>query len=108
MAIQKNSTRPVILAPQGLTNDHMVNIRNGFVAHFQKVLTPEILIAHRKATYALVINASSNGVKLEQMVGTENAKLITTDILDALLANIAVVPTIAGVNATPASTTYQP
>jgi len=102
---KKQTTRPIIQAPTGLTQDNMLAIRNGFIDHFKKVLTPEILIAHRKSSYAVVINASSNGVKLEKMVGSENNKLMTTDIIYQLLENMAFVHAITVVG-TPVSATY--
>lgn len=90
-----NSQRPIIPTPVSATQERMVAIRNGFVTHFKSVLSPELLIAHRKSTYALIINASDDkGNKLETMVGTANAKAITTDVLETLLANVAVVPNI--------------
>ncbi len=103
MAIQKQP-RQIIQAPTGLTQDNMLAIRNGFIKHFKSILTPELLIANRKASYALIINGKdTTGVILEQMVGSENAKLITTDVLETLLGDIATVPELA---VTP-STTYQ-
>jgi len=63
-----------------------------FTEHFAGILTPELMIAHRTGCYATVINGTQGGLKLEAILGTDNAKVATEEILNNISASIAVVP----------------
>ena len=65
---------------------------NAYTAHFATILKPEVLIASRKASYATVINGTYNGQRLEELLGTENAKVATEQVLNNITASISVVP----------------
>ena len=85
--------RPIVPTPVTATVEVIQATEARVQAHFAKVFTPELLIAQRKATYATVINSTnSEGLTLEQQVGSENAKILTTNVLNSLLRDISTVP----------------
>ena len=85
----KKPQRPVVAQPVGLTQSTMDTIVTAFTSHFSKVVSPDILIANRKAVYALVINGTdTSGNSLEQLVGSENAKAMTEVILNSMSSKL--------------------
>lgn len=78
--------------PQGASHELHQSLVESFTAHFAKVLTPELMIAHRKGAYATVINATTGGKTLEELLGTDNAKLAVEQILNDIQSAYSVVP----------------
>jgi len=73
-------------------------LHNSFVAHFTnhfaKVLTPTIMITARKGAYATVINSTYDNTPIEQVLGSDNAKALTEQVLNNISAGISAVPAI--------------
>ena len=85
--------RTVIPTPATATMELHNDIVASFTAHFTGILTPELMIAHRKGCYATVINATTyDGKSLEQILGTDNAKIATEQVLNAIQARYSAVP----------------
>jgi hypothetical protein len=84
--------RATIPTPTTATMELHNSIVSSFVSHFAGILTPELMIAHRKGCYATVINATYAGIPLEQTLGTDNAKLATEQVLNDIQARYSAVP----------------
>ena len=84
--------RATIPTPTTATMELHNSIVSSFVSHFAGILTPELMIAHRKGCYATVINATYAGIPLEQTLGTDNAKLATEQVLNDIQARYSTVP----------------
>ena len=64
------------------------------VAHYEPMLSIELLIENRKGIYALVINSKdTNGSTIESLYGTQVAKDIVAVVLDQLSAPYATIAT---------------
>ncbi len=86
------SSRQVIPTPTTATTElHTATVTRA-TTHFTKILTPELMIAHRKGAYALVINSTYDNIPLEQLLGTINAKIATEEVLNNISATISAVP----------------
>jgi hypothetical protein len=86
--------RASIPTPTTATLELHNSIVASFTAHFAEILTPALMIAHRKGCYATVINATYGGIPLEQTLGSENAKTATEQVLNAIQARYSAVPAI--------------
>jgi hypothetical protein len=84
--------RATIPTPNTATMELHNSIVSSFVSHFAEILTPALMIAHRKGCYATVINATYAGIPLEQTLGTDNAKLATEQVLNDIQARYSTVP----------------
>ena len=84
--------RATIPTPTTATMELHNSIVSSFVSHFAEILTPALMIAHRKGCYATVINATYAGIPLEQTLGTDNAKLATEQVLNDIQARYSTVP----------------
>ena len=84
--------RTVIPTPATATMALHNDIVASFTAHFSGILTPALMIAHRKGCYATVINATYDGESLEQTLGSDNAKIATEQVLNAIQARYSAVP----------------
>lgn len=91
--MQSKTQRAVIATPPTATVEVCQATETTLVTHYTKLLTPELVIGSRKGTYALVINSSIDGMPLEQMVGTENAKFMTENVLSAVTSNLSTITT---------------
>ena len=89
MAYNTQANRPVVPTPAGATDALHNSTVEAYSKHFTGILTPQLLIANRKNCYATVINGTTNGLPLEQILGTENAKVATEQILNNLTAEIS-------------------
>ena len=87
--------RPIIQTPANATEALHASTVKAYTAHFAGILTPELMISQRKGCYATVINGTMNGQSLEAILGTENAKFATQQVLESITASIAVVPPLA-------------
>jgi len=96
MAYQNNKTqRAVISAPANSDAKHRDAVFASCYNHFSKVLTPELIIANRKACYATIINAKdTNGIKLEALVGSVHAKDITEAVIDSITTTMSTIPAV--------------
>lgn len=84
--------RATIPTPVTATMELHNSIVASFTAHFAGILTPELMIAHRKGCYATVINATYAGIPLEQTLGSDNAKIATEQVLNTIQARYSAVP----------------
>lgn len=84
--------RATIPTPATATMELHNSIVSSFVSHFAGILTPALMIAHRKGCYATVINATYEGIPLEQTLGSDNAKIATEQVLNAIQARYSAVP----------------
>lgn len=85
--------KPITPTPATATNELHNSLVASYTNHFSGILTPELMIAHRKGCYATVINATTQeGLTLEVQLGTNNAKVATEQILNAIQARYSVVP----------------
>lgn len=74
--------RPVLPTPAGMTLKLATSIVDAKVAFFSKVFTKDDVLAHPKSIYSTIINSpASNGLTLEQELGTDNAKLELNNIM---------------------------
>jgi len=81
---QQPSKNTIIPAPVTATKEFCQATEKAFIEHFATVLTPSIMIAHRKGAYATVINATVNGIQLDQAIGTVYAKELTEAVLNGI------------------------
>ena len=88
-------SRPVVATPASASEALHQSLVVAYTAHFSGILSADLLISNRKACYATVINGTMDGKPLEQLLGTENAKVATEQILQGITANISTVPSIA-------------
>ena len=86
-----NYQRPTIPTPATATQELHNTIVETYTAHFKPILTPELLIAHRKACYATVINGTVSGATMEQQLGSNNAKVATEEVLNNITSSFSVV-----------------
>ena len=84
--------RATIPTPASATAELHTALVASYTNHFSTILTPELMIAHRKGCYATVINGTTNNLTLEQQLGTENAKIATEQILNGISARYSAVP----------------
>jgi len=84
--------RPTIPTPATATEALHTSVVTAYTKHFAGVLTPTLMISSRKACYATVINGVMDGKPLEQILGTDNAKIATEQILSNITATISTVP----------------
>lgn len=80
-----------IPTPQHVTEEVFNDYVEGYTNHFAKILTPELMIAHRKGCYATVINGTFRGNTLEESLGTDNAKVATERILNTIASRYSAV-----------------
>ena len=81
MAYSKQQ-RPVTPTPAGMTQAIATAIVEAKVTFFSKVFTKEDVLSHPKSIYSTIINSpASNGLTLEQELGTDNAKLELSTIM---------------------------
>ncbi len=83
--------RQVVATPATATQELHTQTVEAFTAHFTPILTPALLIGHRKGCYSAVINGTVAGVPLEQILGSDNAKVATEQVLANLTADMSVV-----------------
>ena len=88
---QYTAKKPAIPTPITATEQLHNEVVASLTAHYEKVLTPTLMIAHRKGAYATVINSTYDGVILEQVLGTSNAKIATEQILTAITAKYSAI-----------------
>ena len=93
MAQFKQPTKAIVPTPATLTEEIFNNTVALVQSHFEPIITPELMIAHRKGVYALVINSTVDGASLEATLGTANAKACTEMVLNALSAHISTITT---------------
>ena len=84
--------RTVIPTPATATMELHNSIVSSFVPHSLEMLTLALMIAHREGCYATVINATYAGESLEQTLGSDNAKIATEQVLNAIQARYSAVP----------------
>ena len=87
-----NAPKAIIPTPVSLTEAQFNTTISIMVAHYSTILTTELLIAHRKGCYASIINTTINGVALDVVLGSTNAKVATEMALSELttaISNIA-------------------
>ena len=89
---QTKSTRPIIATPANASEELHASLVSAYTRHFSAILTPQLMIAHRKGCYATVINGTHGGLTLEQGLGTANAKVATEQILNSITASFSEVP----------------
>lgn len=92
MGYQTKQQRPIVQTPATATDALHTSLVASYTKHFSTILTPALMIAHRKGAYATVINGTSNGQTLETQLGTANAKIATEQILNNITAGFSVVP----------------
>ena len=86
------STKTVIPTPATATEELHERLVIAITLHYTKILTPELLIAHRKGCYAVIINSTWEGSPIEYVLGSANAKVLTEQVLNNLLADISTIP----------------
>lgn len=75
-----------ISMPATATAELAGKLKDEYVAFFKPVFTKTQLIAEPKACYSVVINAvNKDGNKLENLLGTEHAKIEVNSIMFKLL-----------------------
>ena len=84
--------KPITPTPATATEELHNSLVASYTNHFSGILTPELMIAHRKGCYATVINATQADLTLEVQLGTNNAKIATEQILNAIQARYSAVP----------------
>ena len=84
--------KQIIPTPATATEELHNSLVASYTNHFSGILTPELMIAHRKGCYATVINATQGGLTLEAQLGTNNAKIATEQILNTIQACYSAVP----------------
>jgi len=73
--------------PANVTPEVLMDIEANLVKFYKSSLTPARVISERKACYSLVINSTNaQYMPLEQAVGSDTAKFMTSRILLTLLA----------------------
>jgi hypothetical protein len=76
------TNKPNYPCPKGVTQAQANVIRDAKVAFFNGVFTTEQLLTHNRPIYATIINSKdSAGNTLEQLVGTDNAVMLMTEIM---------------------------
>jgi len=75
--------------PTNATEALHTKLVQAITLHYINVLTPELLIAHRKGCYAVIINSTYDTQPIEKLIGTNNAKLATEQVLKNLTANFS-------------------
>lgn len=96
MFTPKDSTkqaRPVVNTPADFTEANYNKLVEDFSAHFTTAIPPTIMIGNRKGAYACIINGTYQGIALEAIAGTVNAKAITNAVMHNIMVSIATVPT---------------
>jgi len=83
---KSNYSRPTIQAPTTATLEVCEALEAKLVTHYAKHIKLDSLLANRKGCYAMIINSTINKVSLETTVGTANGKLLTENVLTAIMA----------------------
>ena len=81
----KQPTKQSTPTPASCTEAIFDSAVTDLTKHYTKVLTPTIMITARKGAYATVINSTYKSLPLDQVLGTDNAKVVT----EMVLANIS-------------------
>lgn len=90
---QPVKAKPAIPTPATATVEQCQAIESTVVAHYTTMFTPELMIAHRSGCYATVINTTIDGQSLATLVGTDNAKLMTENVLNTISARFSAITT---------------
>jgi len=88
----KKPTRAIIPTPAEATEELHREVVESAITHFTPVLTPTLLIGSRKSCYAVVINSTYDNKPLDQLLGSDNAKHATEQILAGLTLAISTIP----------------
>lgn len=91
MSYQNKPVRKVIPTPASASEELHADLVKRYSAHFTKVLDVNTLISSRKGCYATIINATHNGLTLEEALGSVNAQVATSDILTTITAKLTVI-----------------
>jgi hypothetical protein len=85
---KNNNRAQVVPTPEGVTVEGIIARRDELVAFFGKAkcFTKETLVVNSKEVYKVVINTkNSDGIDLVHQFGTDNAKLMTNEVMFNLL-----------------------
>ena len=85
-------SKPIIPTPANATAELHTKLVQAMSLHYMQVLTPELMIAHRKGCYATVINSTFDNTPIEQLIGTANAKVATEEVLNNISRSFSAVP----------------
>jgi hypothetical protein len=89
----KKPSRPVIPTPETASEELHNSLVAQMTAHYTPILTANILMANRKGAYAMVINSTIDNTPLEQLIGTQNAKVATEQVLSAVTKQFSAIST---------------
>lgn len=87
----KNNNQSKIARPASATNEFCQGLEAKLVAHYEKILTPALLIANRKGCYATVINSTISTIPLVDTVGSDICKVLTETVLNKITASISTI-----------------
>jgi hypothetical protein len=80
--------RTNIPTPSTCTEEVFNKLATALVAHYEPLISTNLLITNRRDVYGLIINTVVDGTTLENVVGSINAKVLTERTLDTLLQPI--------------------
>ena len=86
-----NNKSTKVATPATATPAFCQALEADIVAHYEPILTPDLLIGNRKGCYATVINSTISGINLTNTIGTDYAKEMTEAVLNRLTANISAI-----------------
>jgi hypothetical protein len=84
----RNNKAQSIPTPEGVTVEKILARRDELVAFYAKAkcFDKQMLVVHSKECYKVVINTKNEqGIDLVHSLGTDNAKLLTNEVLFHLL-----------------------
>ena len=81
-----------IPTPESATDELHNKLVQAITLHYIEILTPTLMITHRKGCYATVINSTYDNKPIEQLLGTNNAKILTEQVLNNISASFSTVP----------------
>ena len=92
MSYNKPTAKAVIPTPATASEELHNRLVQAMSLHYMQLLTPELMIAHRKGCYATIINSTFDNTPIEQLIGTANAKVATEEVLNNISRSFSAVP----------------
>jgi len=86
--VRNSNNKGKVATPATATSEFCLALEAKLVAHYEPILTPELLIAHRKACYGTVINSTIGDTSLVNTIGTDYSKEMTEVVLNRLISTI--------------------
>ena len=91
MSNYNKPNKPSIPTPTSCTEAVFDKSVADLTKHYTKVLTPTIMITSRKGAYATVINSTYKSLPLDQVLGSDNAKVATEMVLTNISRTISTI-----------------